>query len=162
MGFLLGLYPRRLADGFHKMREIRNKFAHEIGLESFEAPAVAGLAASLNFVEGRYPRERKCTARERYVSSAKHMMGALYVVGTRRRGRVRLSLSPVWRRDNSGYGARPAKGTVGIRGGFDGMVDYRRAGARGDHVDSGVPSVIERESEYNALRANDAGGPWGI
>ena len=88
MGFLLGLYPRELADGFHKMREIRNKFAHEIGLESFEAPAIAGLAASLTFVEGRYPHKRKFTARERYVSSAKYMMGALYVVGTRRRNRV--------------------------------------------------------------------------
>jgi hypothetical protein len=86
LGFMLGMYYEEFAKMLHSIREIRNKFAHDMRPLTLESDELKVKAAALKFIETRYhPHRERRTQRELFISACEYILGGLDAMGSDRR-----------------------------------------------------------------------------
>lgn len=86
LGFMLGMYCEEFAKMLHSIREIRNKFAHDMRPLTLESDEVKAKAAAFKFIETSYrPLLKARTQRELFISACEFIFGAFYVMSSDKR-----------------------------------------------------------------------------
>jgi hypothetical protein len=86
LGFMLGMYYEEFAKMLHSIREIRNKFAHDMRPLTLESDEVKAKAAAFKFIETRcVPLLKERTQRELFISACEYILGGLDAISSDRR-----------------------------------------------------------------------------
>jgi hypothetical protein len=81
MGLLVGLYREDFAKMLHALREIRNKFAHEMRPLTLESEEIKAKAQGFVIYDQFHAGRRRKSERDRFVGACEIMLAALHIMG---------------------------------------------------------------------------------
>jgi hypothetical protein len=83
-GWALDLYGEKVRSDLHLIREIRNKFAHHLMIESYDHPDVAELCAKIegaNYLDLPKKQTTPRTNKQRYLDTCFHLAARFSMIG---------------------------------------------------------------------------------
>jgi hypothetical protein len=77
LGYMIGMYPDHFTRMLHSLRNIRNKFAHDMRPLDFEMLEIKSEMSGLKYIESFSPRAKMYSGRNLFISACEYIIGGL-------------------------------------------------------------------------------------